>query len=107
MNVPTLLRTIYAPLIHNLRIGVFNCFWAILRQGGRWLDPEQESEVFVSAAMTVLCMVATAFYVRFLVALFKECPPRVTGYWVRLRLGSGEDTLAEVQERRKPLPRAA
>jgi hypothetical protein len=63
--------------------------------------------MFVMAAMTVLCTASIAFYVRFLVALCKECKPRPTGYWVRLRLGSGEDTIAELQERKEPVTRAA
>ena len=56
--------------------------------------------MFVMAVMTVLCTAAIAFYVRFLVALCKECKPRRIGYWVRLRLGSGEDEIAELQERK-------
>jgi len=57
--------------------------------------------------MTVLCTAGIAFYVRFLAALCKECKPRRIGYWVRLRLGSGEDTIAELLERKKPVTRAA
>jgi hypothetical protein len=64
-------------------------------------------KMFVMAAMTVLCAASVAFYVRFLVALCKECKPRSVGYWVQLRLGSGEDTIAELPERRKPVTRAA
>jgi hypothetical protein len=63
--------------------------------------------MFVTAAMTVLCAAGIAFCVRFLVALQKECKPRSIGYWVRLRPGSGEDTIAELQEREKPATRAA
>jgi hypothetical protein len=63
--------------------------------------------MFVTAVMTVLCTAGTAFYVRFLVALCKECKPRSIGYGVRLRLGSGEDTIAELPERKKPVTRAA
>jgi hypothetical protein len=63
--------------------------------------------MFVTAIMTVVCTASSAFYVRFLVALCKECKPRSIGYWVRLRLGSGEDTTAELPERRKPVTRAA
>ena len=65
--------------------------------------------MFVIAVWTVLCTAGIAFYVRFLVALCKECKPRLTGYWVRLRLrlGSGEDALAEPQERKRPVTRAA
>jgi hypothetical protein len=63
--------------------------------------------MFVMAAMTVMCTASIAFYVRFLVALCRECKPRPIGYWVRLRLGSGEDTIAELPGRRKPVRRAA
>ena len=63
--------------------------------------------MFVTVVMTVLCTAGIAFYVRFLVALCKERKPRLIGYWVRLRLGSGEDTIAELQERKKPVTRAA
>jgi hypothetical protein len=63
--------------------------------------------MFVMAAMTVMCTASIAFYVRFLVALCRECKPRPIGYWVRLRLGSSEDTIAELPGRRKPVRRAA
>jgi hypothetical protein len=61
--------------------------------------------MFGIAVWTVLCTAGIAFHVRFLVALCKECQPRLTGYWVRLRLGTGEDALAELQERKRPLTR--
>lgn len=63
--------------------------------------------MFVTAVMTVLCTAGIAFYVRFLVALCKECKPRRIGYWVRLRLGSSEDTIAELQQGKRPVTRAA
>jgi hypothetical protein len=63
--------------------------------------------MFVTPVMTVLCTAGIAFYTRFLVALCKERKPRLFGYWVRLRLGSGEDTIAELQDRKQPVPRAA
>jgi hypothetical protein len=63
--------------------------------------------MFVDAVMVAMCFVAVAFYLAFLVGLFRECPPRATGYWVRLRLGSAEDILAESQERSNPVRRAA
>ena len=63
--------------------------------------------MFVTAAMTVLCTTSVAFYVRFLAALCGERKPRRGGYWVRLRLGSGEDALVEMQEPKKPVTRAA
>jgi hypothetical protein len=64
--------------------------------------------MFVTAVVTVLlCTASVAFYVRFLVALCKECKPSSIGYWVHLRHGSGEDPIAELPERRKPVARAA
>jgi hypothetical protein len=57
--------------------------------------------------MTVLCTGGAVFCVRFLVALCKERERRRIGYWVRLRLGSGTDTIAEVQQRKNPVARAA
>ncbi len=63
--------------------------------------------MFVSVAMTVLCMSAVAFYIRVLFALFKESQAHLIGYWLRLRPGSGVGTIVEMQERIKPLRRAA
>jgi len=55
----------------------------------------------------MLCTAGIAFYVRFLMAVWSECEPRATGHWVRLRLSSGEDTMAELPERRTLVTRAA
>ncbi len=63
--------------------------------------------MFAMAAMTVLCTAGIAFYVRFLVALCKECKPRRIGFWVRMRLASDEDVIGELQERKKLFNRAA
>jgi hypothetical protein len=63
--------------------------------------------VFLSAVITVLCTAGITFYMRFLVALCKECNPSRIGYWVRLRLGSGDHAIAELQHRKKPMTRAA
>jgi hypothetical protein len=60
--------------------------------------------MFVTAVMTVLCTAGIAFYVRFLVALCQECKPRFAD-WMRLRLGSGKDAMAELQE--SPVNRTA
>jgi hypothetical protein len=73
----------------------------------RWDRSGREAEMFVMAAMTVLCTAGIAFSIRFLVALSKECKPRRIGYWLRMRLGSGENAIAELQERQKVLTRAA
>jgi hypothetical protein len=63
--------------------------------------------MFVMVLMTVLCTAGIAFYLRFLVALCRESKPRPIGYWIRLRLVSGEDTIVEMRERKKPVTRAA
>ena len=63
--------------------------------------------MFLKTVMTLLCTAGIAFYARFLVALCKESNSRSSGYWVRLRLGSGEGKLAELPKRRKPVTRAA
>jgi hypothetical protein len=73
----------------------------------RALGLNQEAAMFVMLAMMVLCTAGVAFYVQFLVALCKECKPRRIGYWVRLRLDSGEDTIAELQQSKRPVTRAA
>jgi hypothetical protein len=58
--------------------------------------------MFATAVMTVLCTAGTAFYARFLVALCQVSKPRLIGYRVRLRLGSGEDAMAELQKAQRP-----
>jgi len=63
--------------------------------------------MFVKTAMIVLCTAGTVFYLRFLVALCLESKPRSTGDWLRLRIGSGEATIAERPERKKQVTRAA
>jgi hypothetical protein len=58
--------------------------------------------------VTVLCAAGIAFYVRFMVALGKECKPGVSGYWVRLRLDRGDGgEWVELQTRKRPTTRAA
>jgi hypothetical protein len=63
--------------------------------------------MFLKTAMMLLCTAGIAFYMRFLVTLCKERKPRSSGYWVRLRLNSGEDSIVELPERRKSVTRAA
>jgi hypothetical protein len=63
--------------------------------------------MFFKTVLTLLCTAGIAFYMRFLVALCKESKSRSSGYWVRLRLGSGEGTVAELPKRRRPVTRAA
>ena len=58
-------------------------------------------------AMTVLCAAGVAFYLRFLIALSKECKPCRIGYWLRLRLGFREATIVELQRPERPITRAA
>ncbi len=63
--------------------------------------------MFLKIVVTLLCTAGISFYARFLVALYNETKPRSSGYWVRLRVGSGEGTVAELPKRRKPVARAA
>jgi hypothetical protein len=63
--------------------------------------------MFAKTVVIVLCTAGVAFYVRFLVALWKERKTLSSGYWMRLRLGSGENSLVELPERREPVTRAA
>ena len=63
--------------------------------------------MFIVAAITVLCTAGVAFYVRFLVALCKECRLDRIGHWLRLRLSSGEATIVELQRPETPVTRAA
>jgi hypothetical protein len=80
----------------------------VARSGQRFeLGIRPRFEMFAKVAMTFLCMTCVAFYVRFLMALWKESKPRSSGYWVRLTLGSGEPTIAELPKQRKPVRRAA
>src|ERR1039458_4019693 len=46
--------------------------------------------MFVTAAITLVCTAGVSFYVRFLVALCKECSLHRIGYWVRLRLNTAK-----------------
>ena len=41
--------------------------------------------MFVRVVMTLLCTAGIGFYVPFLVALFKERKPILTGYLIRLK----------------------
>lgn len=63
-------------------------------------------KMFAMAVVTVLCVAGVAFCVRFMVALCKECEPRLVGYWVHPRLGS-TGTIVELQQRKNPVTRAA
>ena len=63
--------------------------------------------MFVNAVIAVMSVAAVGFYLTFLVALFKECEPQSTAYWVRRRLGSPEDKVVELRARRQPATRAA
>jgi len=61
----------------------------------RAMESESGDGMFATLAMTLLCTAGIGFYARFLVALSKEQRPRLSGYWVHLRLGSGERVIAE------------
>jgi len=63
--------------------------------------------MFATTAITLLCIACISFYVRFLVALYRECKPRRIGYCVRLRLSSSEESVPELRQRERPMTRAA
>jgi hypothetical protein len=63
--------------------------------------------MIASAAILVLCAAGVAFYVRFLVALCKECKPRFACYWVRIRLGSVPEVAQMRHERKAHVKRVA
>jgi hypothetical protein len=63
--------------------------------------------MFVKTSMMMLCMAGIAFYLRFLVALCKEHKPRLSGFRVRVRLGSSDGTIAELPKRRTSVTRTA
>jgi len=57
--------------------------------------------------MMVVCVAAAAFYVRFLIALWKEPERLPIGYWVRLRLTFATEEASEPRRRTNTLTRAA
>jgi hypothetical protein len=63
--------------------------------------------MFLKTVMMLLCTAGVAFYISFLVALWKDRSLSSGGYWVRLRFDSDEGTIAELTEQRKPVSRAA
>jgi hypothetical protein len=63
--------------------------------------------MFLKTVITVVCASGTAFYLRYLVALWKEREPVSHGHWAYLRLGSRENTVLELPERPEPVNRAA
>jgi hypothetical protein len=63
--------------------------------------------MFTTTAITLLCTAGISFYVRFLVAMCRECKTRRIGYWVRVQLGSSEESIPELRQRERPATRAA
>jgi hypothetical protein len=63
--------------------------------------------MFATVAITLVCTAGVSFYVRFLVALCKECRPHRIGRWVGLRLNTAEEEIAGRHERRDAMARAA
>jgi hypothetical protein len=63
--------------------------------------------MFAMTAITLLCTAGISFYVRFLVALCRECNTRRIGHWVRVRPGSGEESIPEPRQRERPVTRSA
>jgi hypothetical protein len=59
-------------------------------------DQSLEGEMLIVAVTTALCAAGVAFCVRFLVALCKEPSRGRVGYWVRVRLSTGEGVIAQI-----------
>ena len=70
----------------------------------RWIEMEA---VMLIAAMAALCAAGVTFYVRFLIALCKECRRERISYLVRLQPASDDDVLTESSESGTSIPRAA
>lgn len=79
-----------------------NCLVIVGSQGS-----SSENAMFATTAITLLCTAGISFYVRFLVALCKTCKTRRIGYWVRVRLGSGEESIPELRQGERLVIRAA
>ncbi|HEY7099193.1 MAG TPA: hypothetical protein VH437_20875 [Terriglobales bacterium] len=63
--------------------------------------------MFIMSAITVLSAGAVAFYIRFLVALCRECRPHWVAYWVRLQRHAQHDSVVESLGDEYPISRAA
>ena len=63
--------------------------------------------MLVMAIMTLLCTAGVAFYLRFLGALCRESKSQLIGYWIRLRLDSGENAVTELHPQKSSMTRAA
>lgn len=68
---------------------------------------KDESEMLRNAVVITLCTGAIGFYTRFLMALYKECKPRRSGYWMRLRLASKQSTVVVLHQDRSKISRPA
>jgi hypothetical protein len=63
--------------------------------------------MFIAAVATALCIAGVAFCVRFLLALCNEPSRGRVTYWTVSRLAPGEGVIAELQQGKKPVTRAA
>ncbi len=61
----------------------------------------------VPALLTMLCLLGVTFYVRFLLAVCKECRTRQVFSWMRLRAPSNLYAFPQGREDKKPVRRAA
>jgi len=57
------------------------------------LDATREDAMVISAVLTTLCTVGVAFYVRFIVALCKECKRSWIGLLLRQHPDTGNYTI--------------
>jgi hypothetical protein len=66
---------------------------------GRWLHSKVHQ--MLPTTVVTMCIVAIGFYIRFVVALWRERKPRPSGHWVRLRLNSQTGPVVELRSRSK------
>jgi len=81
------LRILYEPFIRNLCVFVSNELTH--SSAAQPLGIEMDGRLLITSAMALICTAGVAFYLRFLVALWKECKPRWLAFSKHLRPVSG------------------
>ncbi len=65
--------------------------------------------MFWTMGITALCTTGIGFYLRFMIALCRECRPSRTGYWMLVRVHSQPEPTSTItiDPQRSPASRAA
>jgi hypothetical protein len=69
--------------------------------------PEGGSNMIWTMTITALCTAGTGFYLRFLVAMCRECRLVSAGHWMLLRVHAPRKPIATAEPQRTPIVRAA